>query len=192
MRRDQLEHAIRASCQIIGQLEVIVVGSQAILGTYPEDELPQAATRSLEVDILPITDDNNETMQLADLIFGGAGDLSQFQQTHGFSIDGVDLTTSALPEAWRTRLVKVQNENTAAPGGHPQYIGWCLDKEDLCVAKLCAFREKDCNFVDALISDGLVDVSVIAARLPTVPPRYSSNVDRATAWLAYRSRPNHR
>jgi hypothetical protein len=109
-------------------------------------------------------------MQLADPIFGVAGDFSQFQQTHGFSIDGVDLTTSALPGAWRTRLIKVQNENTAAPGGHPQYIGWCLDKEDLCVAKLCAFREKDCNFVDALISDGLVDVSVIAARLPKFRP----------------------
>jgi hypothetical protein len=187
MRRDQLEHAIRASCQIIGQLEVIVVGSQAILGTYPEYELPSAATRSLEVDILPITDDNNETMQLADLIFGVAGELSPFQQTHGFSIDGVDLTTSALPEGWRTRLIKVQNENTAAPGGQPQYIGWCLDKEDLCVAKLCAFREKDRNFVDALISDGLVGLNVIAARLPTVPSRYSSNVDRAAAWLKYRS-----
>jgi hypothetical protein len=53
--------------------------------------------------------------------------------------------------------VKVQNENTAPPSGQPQYIGWCLDKEDLCVAKLCAFREKDRNFVDALIANGLVD-----------------------------------
>jgi hypothetical protein len=192
MRRDQLEHAIRASCQIIGQLEVIVVGSQAILGTYPEYELPRDATSSLEVDILPITDDNSETMQLADLIFSVAGELSQFQQTHGFSIDGVDLTTSALPEGWRTRLIKVQNENTAGPGAHPLYIGWCLDKEDLCVAKLCAFREKDLNFVDALISDDLVDVSVIAARITSVPPNYSSNVERAAAWLAFRSEPDDR
>lgn len=187
MRRDQLEHAIRAACQVTGQLEVIVVGSQAILGTYPEYELPLAATSSLEVDILPITDDNDETIQLADLIVGVAGELSQFQQTHGFSIDGVDLTTSALPDGWRTRLVKVQNENTAAPGGEPQYIGWCLDKEDLCVAKLCAFREKDRNFVDALIAAGLVDPTVIAARITTVPARYSSNIERGAAWLAFRT-----
>ncbi len=96
MRRDQLEHAIRAACQITGQDEVIVVGSQAILGTYPEYELPMLATRSLEVDILPITDDNNETIRLADLIVGVAGEFSPFEQQHGFSIDGVDLTTSAL------------------------------------------------------------------------------------------------
>ena len=38
MRRDQLEHAIRAACQIAGLTEVIIVGSQAILGTYTEDE----------------------------------------------------------------------------------------------------------------------------------------------------------
>jgi hypothetical protein len=33
MRPDQLEHAIRTACQIIGQPAVIVVGSQSILGT---------------------------------------------------------------------------------------------------------------------------------------------------------------
>jgi hypothetical protein len=186
MRRDQLEHAIRAACQITGQDEVIVVGSQAILGTYPEYELPMLATRSLEVDILPITDDNNETIRLADLIVGVAGEFSPFEQQHGFSIDGVDLTTSALSAGWRARLVKVRNENTAAPSGQPQYIGWCLDKEDLCVAKLCAFREKDRNFVDALIADGLVDPGVIASRIETVPERYGSSIERATAWLTYR------
>jgi hypothetical protein len=54
MRRDQLEHAIRAACQIIDRPEVIVIGSQAILGTFREDELPVRATMSGEVDILPI------------------------------------------------------------------------------------------------------------------------------------------
>ena len=36
MRRDQLEHAIRTACQIAGLTEAIIVGSQAILGTYHE------------------------------------------------------------------------------------------------------------------------------------------------------------
>ncbi len=40
MRRDQLEHAIRTACQIIDRSEVIVVGSQAILGAFSEDVLP--------------------------------------------------------------------------------------------------------------------------------------------------------
>ena len=145
MRRDQLEHAIRTACQIIERPEVIVVGSQAILGSFREDELPADATMSVEVDILPIANSNDETAHLADLIEGVAGEFSTFEQLHGFSIDGVDLETSTLPDGWRDRLVKVQNVNTAAPAGQPQFTGWCLDKEDLCVAKLCAFREKDRN-----------------------------------------------
>lgn len=57
---------------------------------------------------------------------------------HGFSIDGVDLTTAVLPQGWRRRLVRVRNANTAHISGQPQFTGWCLDKEDLCVSKLCA------------------------------------------------------
>jgi hypothetical protein len=183
MRRDQLEHAIRTACQIIDQPEVIVVGSQAILGTFDESELPADATMSVEVDILPIADDNDEITQLADLIEGVAGEFSPFEEVHGFSIDGVGLDTAALPTGWRGRLVKVQNANTTAPPGEPRFTGWCLDKEDLCVAKLCALREKDRNFVAALIDAGLVDPDVIAERLLTVPTRYEPVVERAQAWI---------
>lgn len=120
MRRDQLEHAIRTACQVSGLTEVIIVGSQAILGTYTEDQLPFYATRSAEIDILPITDDAGEIARLADEIEGTAGELSPFADLYGFSIDGVDLQTSALPDGWRDRLVKIQNANTAAPSGNPQ------------------------------------------------------------------------
>jgi hypothetical protein len=187
MRRDQLEHAIRAACQIAGLTEVIIVGSQAILGTYTEDELPFYATRSAEIDVLPIADDAGQITRLADDIEGIAGEFSPFAELHGFSIDGVDLQTSALPDGWRGRLVKVQNANTAAPSGEPRFIGWCLDKEDLCVAKLCALREKDQNFVDALIATDLVDPYLIATRLATVPKRYRLASERAASWLAHRT-----
>lgn len=183
MRRDQLEHAIRTACQIIGEPAVVVVGSQSILGTFREEELPADATMSIEVDILPIADDNHETARLADLIEGVAGEFSPFEEHHGFSIDGVDLETSVLPAGWRERLVKVQNANTAAPSGDPQFIGWCLDKEDLCVAKLCAFREKDRNFVAALLQANLIDVGTILERLSAVEDRHHESANRASSWL---------
>jgi hypothetical protein len=108
-----------------------------------------------------------------------AGEFSPFEELHGFSIDGVDLKTALLPEDWRGRLVKVQNANTAAPGGEPQFTGWCLDKEDLCVAKLAAFREKDRNFVAALLKAALVDAVVISTRMQTIPPNHAVAVERA-------------
>lgn len=183
MRRDQLEHAIRAACQIIGQPAVIVVGSQSILGTFHQDDLPASAHVSREIDILPLGDDNDEVERLADLIEGVAGEFSPFEELHGFSIDGVDLTTSALPDGWRDRLVEVKNANTAAPGGQPVFTGWCLDKEDLCVAKLCAFREKDRRFVHDLVDAGLVDRDVIADRLRIVPEHDRAAAENATRWL---------
>jgi hypothetical protein len=129
-------------------------------------------------------DDNDEVARLADLIEGVAGEWSPFEEQHGFSIDGVDRQTAVLPDGWRDRLVKVQNANTAAPSGRPQYTGWCLDKEDLCVAKLCAFREKDQNFVAALLDHGLVDAAVIVRRLGAVPKQHLPATERALGWLA--------
>lgn len=183
MRRAEMEHAIRAACQIIDASQIIIVGSQSILGTYAEDELPERATMSREIDMLPIADGDAETTRLADVIEGVAGEFSPFEQLHGFSIDGVDHTTSVLPEGWRARLVEVRNDNTAGPGGHPIFVGWCLDKVDLCVAKLCAFREKDLEFVGALLDAGLVDAALVFERLRDVPPAAAESAARAMEWL---------
>ena len=70
--------------------------------------------------------------------------------------------------------------------GEPRFTGWCLDKEDLCVAKLCAFREKDRTFVAALLDAGLVDGVVIAARLGWVPDKHLPATERALSWLTSR------
>ena len=141
MRRDQLEHAIRTACQITGQLEVIVVGSQAILGSFPEYELPALATMSMEVDILPITDDNDRTLELADLIAGVAGEFSSYDQVHGFSIDGVDSSTAVLPDGWRTRSSGCRTPIPQPPAvilGTP--VG--VSTKKICAWPSCARSEK--------------------------------------------------
>jgi hypothetical protein len=60
---------------------------------------PTAASSTIR----SIADDNSETERLADLNEGVAGEFSPFEELHGFSIDGVDLRTSALPTCWRSR-----------------------------------------------------------------------------------------
>jgi hypothetical protein len=122
--------------------EGIVVGSQAILGTFREDELPRQAAMPSEIDILPISDSNEETVQLGDRIEGAAGKLSPFEQPHGFSIDGVDLQPSALPEGWRDRLVKVQNANAAAAGGLLQFTGWSSTRKISALRSCAHFARK--------------------------------------------------
>ena len=100
MRRDQLEHLIRAAGAILGESQVIVVGSQSIVGAVAT-VLPAAAVLSIEADLVPFDDDDGRK---ADLIDGTIGEGSMFEETHGIYADGVGLTTSRLPEGWRDRL----------------------------------------------------------------------------------------
>lgn len=51
------------------------------------------------------------------------------------------------------------------------------------MAKLCAFREKDRNFVAALVTARLVDVQTIRSRLLTVDDRHNGAAERALTWL---------
>src|SRR5665213_3191814 len=105
MKREQLEVAVIAATEIIRQREVLIIGSQAILGSYPEDQLPERATMSNEVDIALLGDDASET--LADLIDGQLGEWSDFDRDHGFYVQGVSVRTAYLPDGWQERLVRV-------------------------------------------------------------------------------------
>ena len=124
MRRDQLEHAIRSACQIIDRREVIVVGSQAILGSIPETALPKEATTSTEVDIMPIADDNEETARLADLIEGVAGEFSSFESLHGFTTRGALIPGRAAGPAAGRRRTRVRVAKEVRSGRAPERSSW--------------------------------------------------------------------
>ena len=51
MTREELEHAIRAACDVADETEVYVFGSQAVLGEHPD--APDGLRMSAEVDIAP-------------------------------------------------------------------------------------------------------------------------------------------
>ncbi len=125
---------IRAAGDVLGEDTVVIIGSQAILASFDEASLPSAATRSVEADILPLDDADGSK---ADLIDGVLGELSQFDETFGYHGDGVSIETAVLPKDWGARLIPFKNVNTNG------VTGLCLERHDLCVAKLAAFREKD-------------------------------------------------
>ncbi len=51
MTRGQLEHAIRAACEVSEDSEIWIFGSQAILGEFPN--APEELRTSIEVDVQP-------------------------------------------------------------------------------------------------------------------------------------------
>ena len=156
MKRSDLEHIIRAAGDVLGEDQVIVVGSQSILASLPEEELPVEAARSLEADILPLDDPDGSK---ADVIDGVLGEFSPFDEEFGIHADGVSETTSILPSGWRERLIPFRNSNTQG------VTGWCLERHDLCIAKLAAGREKDLEFVGALLRIGVLNPKVLTQRM---------------------------
>ncbi len=176
VRRDQLEHLIRAAGALLGEDTIIVIGSQAILASVavPDDAV---LTRSMEADLLP-TDDPDEAK--ADLIDGLLGAGSMFDDTHGVHADGVSAATAVLPGGWRDRLVEIMNDNT---GG---VRGLCLEPHDLVISKLAAGRAKDIEFCIAASDAGLVQITTLNERLATTEldetqrRRIRSHLDRWT------------
>lgn len=156
MKRAQLEHLIRAAGSIAGDDKILIIGSQAILGSYSEDELPPVAVTSYEADFAFFDDPDGHK---ADLVDGSIGEASPFQQTFGVYAQGVGISTAVLPDGWRDRLVPLSNPNTRG------VTGYCLEAHDLCIAKLAAGRHNDVAFCSALIGRGVVDPGVLLERL---------------------------
>jgi hypothetical protein len=158
VRRDQLAHLVRAAGAILGTDEVLVIGSQAILGSYDHTELPEATVVSVEADLLT----RDGSVEAADLIDGTIGELSPFHDAFGVYAQGVDRTTARLPDGWDQRLVRF------APPDSGGVTAWCLEPHDLWVAKQLAGRPQDRRFGGALLDAGLVDRAVLLRRIDAV------------------------
>jgi hypothetical protein len=144
VRRSDLEHLIRAAATISGDDDIIVIGSQAILGGLPM--APADLLVSNEADVYP-----RNHPERWELIDGSIGELSPFHATFGYYAQGVQPGTAMLPAGWEDRLIPIRNENTRGA------TGWCLDLHDLVIAKYVAGREKDYRFIESALRHGLVD-----------------------------------
>lgn len=151
MKKQQVDHVLRAAGRITGEKQFVIIGSQSLHGKYPDvaDEIVMSA----EVDLIamknpPLTDLLNEI-----------GVDSLFHQNHGYYADPVDLATAILPKGWKGRLVNL-------PQGDTEGVkGLCLDPHDLAIAKYVARRGKDIAFTRELARRGLVSRDRLLALL---------------------------
>lgn len=137
MRRDQLEHLVAAAANVAGLDEFVVIGSQAILGSFPD--APESLLRSLEADLYPA-----ERPDRAADIDGALGDGSQFHRSFGYYAHGVGPETAKAPAGWEERLVRISIP--PRPGSQRRPAALCLEPHDLVLAKCAAGRERDWDF----------------------------------------------
>lgn len=155
MKRSQLEHIIRAAGTIAKDNEIIILGSQAILGQFPD--APSEVLVSIEADIYP-----KNHPERADLIDGSIGEGSPFHETFGYYAHGIGRDTAVLPHGWQERLIPVCNDGTS------NITGWCLEVHDLAISKYLAGRAKDLQFNSRLAKAALVDHKTLCERLIAV------------------------
>jgi len=152
VKRADLEHIIRAAATIADDDELIVVGSQAVLGQFPD--APEEMLRSDEADVYP-----KNKPERWELIDGAIGELSTFHETFGYYAQGVEEGVATLPRDWKTRLVPLSNAATRGA------TGLCLELHDLLISKYVANREKDRRYCRAAAKSGLASRATLEQRL---------------------------
>lgn len=143
MKKQQLDHVLRAAGRITGERQFLIIGSQSLHGKFPD--LPDDIGRSAEVDL--IAKRNVDRTEWLNAI----GQDSPFHETFGYYADPVDEAAATLPKGWKGRLVNLP------PGDTEGVTGLCLDPHDLAIAKYAARREKDRMFTRELARRKLVD-----------------------------------
>lgn len=161
MKRQDFEHVVKAAADIARD-EIIVVGSQAVLGQFPD--APECLLRSNEVDLFPKADPTRSVE-----IDGAIGDGSQFHATYGYYAHGVGPETVVAPAGWEERLRELR-----LPAIRPRegtIVVWYLEVHDLALAKLAAGRKHDYEFVEDALREELIDVEQLRLGVGLMPKR---------------------
>lgn len=155
MKKQQVDHVLRAAGRITGEKRFVIIGSRALHGKYPD--LADEIVRSAEVDLIA-SKRPDRTGWLNEI-----GVHSPFHESFGYYADPVDETTATLPRGWKGRLVNL-------PAGDTEGVrGLCLDPHDLAIAKYVARREKDLIFTRELARRGIVSRKQLLALLDKTP-----------------------
>jgi hypothetical protein len=170
MKKQEVDHVLRAAGRITGEKQFIIIGSQSLHGKHPD--LPDDLVKSFEVDLM--TSNNTDRTEWLNVI----GVYSPFHESFGYYADPVDHKTATLPKDWKERLVKL-------PTGDTEGVeGLCLDPHDLAISKYVARREKDIIFTRELAARGIVSHDRLLALLEQTPvsaearERIRDHVDR--------------
>jgi hypothetical protein len=86
-------------------------------------------------------------------------------------LDCTDPGFATLPDGWTERLVPFRTPRT---GG---VTAWCLEPHDLFASKLAAWRNKDGQFLTAMLRHELVEPKIIVSRIEDLPVANSARTE---------------
>ena len=157
MRLPALKHLVAAVQALARSERICVLGSSALLGSFPElGEAGGPLELSFDGDLLLEPCDE----QLAALLHEAVGEGSLFAQRSGYHADILRAEIiETLPPGWEARLIPFDAAARALT----------LAPEDLLVVKLRAGRAKDLELCRAILRRGLLAPAIVKRRLDATP-----------------------
>jgi len=165
---EDLQRTVRALAREFKTDKVFIIGSQAILLSWPE--APVAMKMSPEIDAYPAnakiweTEERNRkpgsAAEASEHIHALFGEGSHFHQTHGFYIDGVDENTAKLPKGWNARAIVKRLEVDGR-----QVMAVAPAPDDIIVSKLARLDPKDKSFIEAYHAVRPLDLEIMEKRI---------------------------
>ena len=178
MTRTRLMNLLRRATELSGGQRLILAGSQAFYAAAAA--APELVERSEEVDLLLVGVERSLFQRLNEAL----GMESPYLLETGVFAHPVGLGTITLAAGWEERLVAFGREEGLANV-------WALEIHDLVASKLMAGRDKDFEFIRALLEHGLCDFTLLLARFEllrasayanAVPDRLASLATHLRAW----------
>lgn len=165
--RDDLLRAARSVAEHFQADRVIVVGSQAILLTWPD--APMALKITPEIDLYPENNRDwearNPGCEVSEEISALFGEMSAFHQRFGFYLDGVDENTAQMPPDWMKRAATAEIDVYGRTA-----VIVCPAIQDVVVSKLHRLAEKDVDFIRECVAAGRIEVASVLAGLRATNP----------------------
>jgi hypothetical protein len=166
MTKAEFEDLLKRAGKIAKDRDFFLIGSQSLRGTCPA--IPRDFPKTIEAGLYPRRHPQSWSLLRAEL-----GNQSKFFRQRGYYLDCVDPGLATLPDGWTERLIPFRTPRT---GG---VTAWCLDPNDLFASKLAAWREKDRQFLRAMLRRKLVRIGIVKRRIGELPVSSSHRLELA-------------
>jgi Nucleotidyltransferase of unknown function (DUF6036) len=123
--------------------------------------MPADMTITKEIDIYAPHADDIES--ISEMIDANIGQGSKFHDEFGYYGDGVSPTTAKMPNDWQARAVEYRG------AGAPDVAAIVPEENDVALAKLAAWRDKDQDWLARGVNYGVLSLKAMVTRLDRMP-----------------------
>jgi len=172
LRKEDIDHILRAAASVTNHNQFVMVGTGAVIAVARH--IPVSMMLTSEIDIYV---EGPDSEAISDQIDGALGNGSMFHRSFRYYGDGVGPKTAMMPVDWKMRTTIY-----TIPDGTVSAI--CPSPNDVAIAKLCAAREKDRDWIQEALRSRLVKADVMRELIQHGLPAEAPSIDVLLGLLA--------